>query len=170
METGALPAKAFFLILVVVTSAALGVGSAVEHSAPTGQGVSVILPAGASFTVTSSMDCVASYYSQPFYVPAESTLVGGFTARAPGVTVYVATTYQANTTFQGHPGNWTYATGLATSSQISIALSPGSYILWVEGADQNCGSKIVTPLEMLTIVNITQSFAVSPVSRPSSSN
>jgi len=165
METSTSTAKAFFLILVVVTSVAIGVGSALNHAAQTGTAAATdILSAGTSFTVTSSMDCVASHYSAAFYVPAIATLTGGFMAKAPGVTAYVATADDANTTFQGHPSNWVYTTGLATSAQVSIVLSPGSYVLWVEGADENCGSEIVTPLEMLTTVNITESVALSPVS------
>jgi|GEM_PF-631870 len=122
---------------------------------------SVILPVNTTLAVASSLDCVAGHYSLNFSVPEESTLAGGFSAGAPGVTAYVATAQQANSTFQGHPTDWVYSTGLVNSSQFAVDLSPGSYVIWIEGADQNCGSQIVMPLEMLTQVNITESFTLT---------
>jgi len=76
--------------------------------------------------------------------------------------MYVATSQEAGTIYQGHPASWVYSTGLVNSSTFSVLLSPGSYVVWIEGADQNCGSSIVMPLEMLTQVNITQAFTTTP--------
>jgi hypothetical protein len=122
---------------------------------------SVILPADTTLAVASSADCVATRYSINFSVPERSTLTGGFSAEEPGVTAYVATTQQAATTFQGHPAAWDYSTGLVNSSQFAVVLFPGSYVVWIEGADQGCGSSTVMPLEMLTQVNVTESFALT---------
>ena len=123
---------------------------------------SVILPAGSTLQVSSSFDCVAGHYSLGFSVPEQSTLTGGFSARTPGVTAYIATAQQAFFTFQGHPTSWVYSTGLVSSSHFAVVLSPGSYVVWIEGADQGCGSGIVMPLEMLTQVNITEGFTLTP--------
>ena len=123
--------------------------------------ISVILPADTSFEVASSFDCVATHYSLNFGLSEQSTLTGGFSAGAPGVTAYVATAQQAASTFQGHPATWVYSTGLVNSSSFSVVLSPGSYVVWIEGADQGCSSGIVTPLEMLTQVNITEGFTLT---------
>ena len=120
---------------------------------------SVILPANATLKVSSSLDCLASHYSLNFGVTEQSTLTGGFSA--PGVTLYVATVQQAASTFQGHPASWVYSTGLVSSSSFSVVLSPGSYVVWIEGADHGCGSGIVAPLEMLTPVNITEAFTLT---------
>ena len=120
-----------------------------------------ILPAGTTFSVSSSFDCVAGHYSVNFSVPEESTLAGGFSAGTPGVTLYVATALQAGSTFQGHPSEWVYSTGLVNSTRFTVVLPPGSYVVWFEGADMNCGSQIVTPLEMLTPVSITEGFSLS---------
>jgi len=122
---------------------------------------SVILPANTSFDVSSSFDCVASHYSLNFSVTKQSTLAGGFSAEAPGVTAYVTTTQQASSTFQGHPATWVYSTGLVNSSQFSVVLSLGSYVIWIEGADQGCGSSTIMPLEMLTQINITEGFTLT---------
>jgi hypothetical protein len=122
----------------------------------------VILPGDTNFNVSSSFDCVAGHYSLNFSVPDQSTLAGGFNATNLGVTAYVATAQQAATIFQGHPATWVYSTGLVNSSQFSVLLSPGSYAIWIEGANRNCGSPIVMPLEMLTQVNITQAFTLTP--------
>lgn len=126
-----------------------------------GNYTSVILPAGTAITVSSSVDCVAGHYSLNFSVPEQSTLAGGFSARTPGVTLYVATAQQASNTYEGHPTEWVYSTGLVGSVHFSVGLSAGSYVVWIEGADQNCGSQIVIPLEMLTQVNITQAFTLT---------
>ena len=121
----------------------------------------VILPANTTLEVSSSFDCVAGHYSLNFSVPEQSTLTGGFSAEGPGVTLYVATAQQAASTFQGHPRSWVYSTGLVSSSSFSVVLPPGSYVVWIEGADQGCGSGIVTPLEMLTQVSITEGFTLT---------
>jgi hypothetical protein len=122
---------------------------------------SVILPANTSLDVSSSLDCLAGHYSLNFSVPEQSTLTGGFSAGTPGVTLYVATAQQAASTFQGHPAAWVYSIGLVNSSHFAVVLSPGSYVIWIEGADQNCGSGIVMPLEMLTQVKITEGFTLT---------
>ena len=162
MKSGISVPTVFFLVLVIATSAAIGVVSTVRtstHEASTGG--SVVLPASTSLKVSSSFDCVAGHYSLNFSAPEQSTLAGGFSAGAPGVTAYVATAQQATSTFQGHPATWVYSTGLVDSSHFTVVLSPGSYVVWIEGADQNCGSPIVTPLEMLTQVNITEGFTLT---------
>ncbi len=162
MKSGISIPAVIFLALIIAVSAAIGVISRVGTSAhETSTGGSVILPANTSFKVTSSADCLAGHYSLNFSVADQSKLTGGFSAEAPGVTAYVATTQQAASTFQGHPANWVYSTGLVNSSHFAVVLSPGSYVVWIEGADQNCGSAIVMPLEMLTQVNITEGFTLT---------
>ena len=121
----------------------------------------VILPAGTILQVSSSYDCVAGHYSVPFTIETPSMLWGGFTASRPGVTVYVATTQQASDVFQGHPSTWTYSTGLQNSTHFTVALGAGSYVVWIEGANMNCGAPIAMPLEQLTTVNITQAFTIA---------
>jgi hypothetical protein len=121
----------------------------------------VILPAGTTLEVSSSFDCVAGHYSLSFSVPEQSTLTGGFSAGTPGVTAYIATAQQATSTFEGHPASWVYSTGLVDSSNFSVILSPGSYVVWIEGADQGCGSGIVMPLEILTQVTITEGLMLT---------
>jgi hypothetical protein len=121
----------------------------------------VILPTGTTLEVSSSFDCVAGHYSLNFSAPEQSTLTGGFSAGTPGVTAYIATAQQAASTFEGHPTSWVYSTGLVNSSHFAVVISPGSYVIWIEGADQGCGSGIVMPLEMLTQVNITESFTLT---------
>ncbi|MGD0318858.1 MAG: hypothetical protein ABSB56_04090 [Nitrososphaerales archaeon] len=128
---------------------------AVENST-----ASVILPAGTTFKVASSYDCVAGHFSLNFSVPERSTLTGGFSAGTPGVTAYVATAQQASSTFQGHPSAWVFSTGLVNSSHFAAVLAPGSYVVWIEGADENCGSPIM-PLEMLTRVTVTEGFTLT---------
>lgn len=122
---------------------------------------SIILPANTTFDVSSSYDCVAGHYALNFSVPGQSTLAGGFSSGTPGVTAYVATALQATSTLQGHPATWVYSTGLVKTSNFSVVLSPGSYSIWIEGADLNCGVTIANPLEVLTQVNITQAFTLS---------
>lgn len=122
---------------------------------------SVILPANSTLTVSSSYDCVAGHFSLNLSSAEQSTLTGGFSAEEPGVTAYVATAQQAASTFQGHPASWVYSTGLVSSSHFAVVLSPGSYVVWIEGADQGCGSEIVMPLETLTQVNITEGFTLT---------
>ncbi len=125
------------------------------------QGGIVLLPAGTSLEVSSSYDCVAGHYSLPFDASGQSTLSGAYRAGPSGVTLYVATSEQANSTVDGHPGSWLYSTGLNDTASFSVQLGSGSYVLWIEGADMNCGSGIVEPLELLTQVNVTQGFTLS---------
>ena len=125
------------------------------------ESTSVILPAGTSFTVSSSYDCVAGHYSVPFSSTGPSTLSGAFTARSPGVTLYVATSQQAASLTDGHPSAWLYSTTLTASGNFSVPVVAGPYLIWVEGADANCGASIVEPLEVLTQVNVTQSIVLS---------
>jgi hypothetical protein len=129
-------------------------------------GGAVIIPAGASFQVSSSYDCVAGHYSVPFTAQEQSVFSGGFNAEAPGVTLYVATAQQAPNVHQGHPSSWVYTSGLSNSSRFSVILPPGTYVAWVEGADLNCGSQVTIPLEQLTEVNVTEAFAVSSLAPP----
>ena len=124
-------------------------------------GGAVLVPAGTSLTVSSSYDCVASHYSTEFNTSGPSTLTGGFTARSPGVTLYVATAQQEASTTDGHPTTWLYSSGQTTSADFSLPLSGGGYVVWIEGADMNCGAQIVIPLEELTQVNVTQSFTLT---------
>jgi len=126
-----------------------------------GLGGKAVVPAGTRFQVSSSYDCVAGHNTTSFEVQNESVFSGGFISGAPGVTLYVVTTQQASVTFQGHPSTWVYTTGLGNSTTFSVILSPGSYLAWIEGADMNCGSSIVMPLEALTTVNVTQAFVLS---------
>jgi hypothetical protein len=121
-----------------------------------------ILHAGASFQVTSSYDCIAGNYQLQFASPTKSVLTGGFTASTQGVTLYVASSAYASDLVRGHPAQWAYLVDLGNSSNFRVDLSQGSYVLWFEGADINCGAKIVMPLEMLTQVNITRSFNLMP--------
>ncbi len=120
-----------------------------------------LLPAGASLEVTSSEDCLAGHASLNFPVQQQSVLSGGYSASSPGVTLYFSTSLQASDTYQGHPESWIFSTGLQSSSTFAVVLPPGSYVVWIEGADMNCGASVVTPLEMLTEVNVTQGFILS---------
>jgi hypothetical protein len=124
--------------------------------------VTVIIPKGATFQVQSSFDCLAGNFAQPFNVTASSLLEGGIGAPEPGVTLYVSTARDAQTTDLGHPASWVYTSGLTDATTFSIPLSPGSYVLWTEGADMRCGAKVVTPLEQMTTVIITQAVTVAP--------
>jgi hypothetical protein len=164
MKSGTSSPAVIFLALIIATSAAIGVvstvGTSVRETTANGS-TTVILPANTVLEVSSSYDCVASHFSLNFSVPEQSTLAGAFSAGAPGVTAYVATAQQAASTFQGHPAAWLYSTGLVSSSSFSVVLPAGTYKIWIEGADQNCGSGIVMPLEMLTRVNITKGFTLT---------
>ncbi len=165
MKSGISLPMALFMTLIVATAAAIGALSMAGTPAhETSSGGLTVLPAGTVIKVSSSFDCVAGHYSLNFTLPERSALTGGFKAGAPGVAAYVATAQQAASAFQGHPSDWVYSTGLVNSSHIGLSLSAGSYVLWIEGADQNCGSGIVMPLEVLTQVNITESFVVTPQS------
>jgi len=138
-------------------------GSISQASQSTGNPmILIILPGGTSFKVSSSYDCVAGHYALNFKVSDRVTLAGAFTAGRPGVTGYIATALQAGRIHQGHPSHWIFSTGLVKSTQFSVHLAPGSYVFWIEGADLNCGSSISMPLEMLTHVNITQAFTLTP--------
>ena len=130
----------------------------------TGPGGTVILPAGTAIQVSSSYDCVAGHYALPFTTQSVTLLTGGFSAEAPGVTMYVATAQQAPVVFQGHPSSWIYSTGLQNSSRFSINIPAGTYVVWIEGANLNCGAHIVMPLERLTTVNITEAFTINSTS------
>ncbi|HXW95609.1 MAG TPA: hypothetical protein VEJ19_07880 [Nitrososphaerales archaeon] len=121
----------------------------------------VILPQGTVVQVSSSYDCVAGHYTLPFNTQDEALLTGGFSAEAPGVTLYVATAQQASVVFQGHPSSWMYSTGLENSSRFATNIPAGAYVVWIEGADLNCGAHIVMPLEMLTTLNITEAFMIN---------
>ncbi len=127
----------------------------------TGSEGTVILPAGTAIQVSSSYDCVAGHYSLPFSTQDEALFTGGFSAAAPGVTLYVATAQQASVVFQGHPLNWMYSSGLQNSSRFAINIPAGTYVVWIEGANLNCGAHIVMPLERLTTVNITEAFTIN---------
>ena len=127
-------------------------------------GGTVLLPAGTTIQVSSSYDCVAGHYSLPFSTQDEAVLTGGFSTEAPGVTLYVATPQQASVVFQGHPSSWVYSTGLVNSSSFAISIPTGAYVVWIEGANLNCGAHIVMPLERLTMVNITEVFAINSTS------
>lgn len=126
--------------------------------APTG---AVVLAVGTTFSVSSSYDCAAGHYEVPFVAYAQSVLSGSFSAGTPGVSMYVATAQQASTVFQGHPSAWVYSTGTQVSANLTVPLGSGSYVLWFEGADENCGATVVMPLEQLTDVNVTQAFTVN---------
>ena len=121
----------------------------------------VILPGGTVIQVSSSYDCVAGHYSVPFSTQDQALLTGGFSAEAPGVTLYVATSQQASVVSQGHPSGWVYSTGLQNSSLFAINIPPGTYVIWIEGANLNCGAHIVMPLEQLTAVTITEAFTIN---------
>ena len=129
-----------------------------------GLGGTVILPAGTAIQVSSSYDCVAGHYMLPFSTQSETILTGGFSAEAPGVTVYVATSQQASVVIQGHPSSWLYSTGLQNSSGFAVSIPAGTYVVWIEGANLNCGAHIVMPLERLTTVNITEAFTINGAS------
>jgi len=127
--------------------------------------VTVILPEGATFQVQSSYDCLAGHLALPFNVTsAGATLEGRINASEPGVSVFVATAQQAQTTFQGHPTASVFASGPSNSTGFTIGISPGpeSYVLWIEGADMGCGSSIVTPLEQMTTITLPQAVTLTP--------
>jgi hypothetical protein len=138
---------AFVLLYLVVSSS----GS---------QGI-VILPAGTSIEVSSSYDCAASHFNLQFTSASGSFLTGGFVARSLGATLYVATLLEASNLTRGHPSQWIYTTGIQNSTRFEVSLSQGTYVIWIEGADLNCGAKIVMPLEALTQVNVTQSLVLT---------
>lgn len=149
------------IFAVVVTAMVMAIGTGVELRSSTSTQGGVLIPAGASVTVTSSLDCVASHYQLPFEA-GTSTLTGAFSAGGLGATLYVATQQQSSNLTQGHPSQWVYETGPTGSISFSVRLSQGSYILWIEGADKNCGASVQEPLEVLTNVTVTQAFVLGP--------
>lgn len=122
----------------------------------------IIFPQGANFQVQSSYDCVAGHFVHAFDVTSTSNLEGGINVTSPGVTVYVSTNLQAQTTNLGHPTQWVYSTNVTNSATFNITLQSGSYVIWIEGADLGCGATIVTPLEQLTFVTVTQAVMLTP--------
>jgi hypothetical protein len=116
---------------------------------------STVIPQGYTYQVQSSYDCLAGHFAQPFNVSTTSLLEGAISASQPGVTIYVTTAESAQTVSQGHPSAWLYSSGLTNSATFNVILSPGSYMLWIEGADLGCGATIVTPLEQMTTVAVT---------------
>lgn len=122
----------------------------------------VLLPTGTRLAVSSSYDCVAGHYDVAFATEDRAELAGGFAATGPGVALYVATPQQALGLAQGHPSSYMYATGLTNGTTFSTVLPAGSYVLWIEGADLNCGAEVSMPLETLTSVNVTQAFLLTP--------
>ena len=127
-----------------------------------GPGETTIIPAGTRLTVSSSYDCAAGHYETQFSAPGLSLLTGAFAAGPPGATLYVATSQQAAGLTHGHPFGWVYSSGLTNSTRFSVLLPGGSYVAWIEGADLNCGAALSTPLEVLTAVNVTQGFSLTP--------
>jgi len=146
----------------VVTSTSFSQSISTISTNSTLSTVTVIIPEGATFQVQSSFDCLAGHSVQPFNVTATSLLEGGMSAGSPGATLYVATAQDAQTISLGHPASWVYSSGPTNSTSFSLALTPGSYVLWTEGADMGCGASIVTPLEELTTVTVTQAVTVTP--------
>jgi hypothetical protein len=122
----------------------------------------VIVPQGTTYQVQSSYDCVAGHIAQPFNVTASSNLEGAISAGQPGVTLYIADAQDVQDLSMGHPALWTYTSGLTNSTSFKSLLVPGSYVIWIEGADLGCGATTVTPLEQLTTVNVTQAVTLTP--------
>jgi len=130
-----------------------------------------ILPEGATFQVQSSYDCLASYFAVPFNVTAAgATLQGRISASGP-VSIYLATAQDAQTTIQGHPASYESVTSPNYSTGFFIGISPGAYVLWVEGDDMGCGTpvpnptsvpSVVTPLEQITNVTVSQAVTLTP--------
>jgi hypothetical protein len=122
----------------------------------------VIVPQGTTYQVQSSYDCVAGHVAQPFNVTSSSNLEGAISAGQPGVTLYVSDAQDVQDLNMGHPALWAYTSGLTNSTSFKSLLVPGSYVIWIEGADLGCGATIVTPLEQLTTVNVTQAVTLIP--------
>jgi hypothetical protein len=135
----------------------------ISKSSPSISTAAVILALGATYQVQSSNDCLAGHSALSFNVTSASLLEGGMSAGQPGVTVYLSSAQEAQTTEQGHPTAWVYSSGLTNSTSLSLTLSPGSYVLWIEGADIGCGSSTVMPLEQLTTVMVTQAVTLTPL-------
>ncbi len=127
-----------------------------------GGGTIVLVQQGTTYQVQASYDCVAGHMSVPFNVTTASTLFGAIAAGSPGVTLYVATAQDAQSVSMGHPTSWVYTSGVTSSTSFNIPLGAGSYVLWTEGADLNCGATVVTPLEQLVNVTVTQAIGLTP--------
>lgn len=155
--TTQLPPVASQTTMSTITSSSISTSTMTTTSiTSTLSGADVIIPDGATFQVQSSYDCVAGHVTQPFNITTISYLEGGIRATPPGVTIYVSTEEDAQTISSGHPSTWVYSSGLTNSTNFNVLLTPGSYVLWTEGADLGCGSTIVTPLEQLTTFNVTE--------------
>jgi len=146
------------------TRATSGVTVTTSTSTSTGVGGTtvVLVQQGSTYQVQSSYDCVAGHAAVPFNVTTSSTLRGAIVATTPGITVYLATAQEVQTISAGHPASWIYSSGLTNSTSFSVLLQPGSYVLWTEGADLGCGATIVTPLEQMTTVTVTQAIELTP--------
>lgn len=141
-------------------------GSSTSSTGPTvAASTTVVLAQGAAYQVQSSFDCVAGHYEAPFNVtgPGASELRGSIKAGDPGVTLYIATAQSAQAVEQGHPSVFLYSSGLTNSTSFVVYIAPGSYVLWIEGADLNCGASIITPLEQITNVTVSEAFILTPV-------
>jgi len=133
-----------------------------SSSNPTTSSATVVLPEGATFQVQSSYDCLAGHLAFPFNVTATgATLEGRINASEPGVSIYISTAQQAQTTFQGHPAAWVFWDGLSNSTGFVGGYEPGSYVLWIEGADMGCEAGIVTPLEQMTTVTVPEAVTLT---------
>jgi hypothetical protein len=149
------------------TSSSTSVVTSTSYSSSnsTASSATVILPEGATFQVQSSYDCLASHFAVPFNVTAAgATLQGRINASEPGVSVYLATAQQAQTTFQGHPEAYLFASSPSNSTGFLMGISPGaqSYVLWIEGTDMGCGASVVTPLEQMTTVTVPEAVTLTP--------
>ena len=148
---------------VTSTSTSVTTSTSYSLSISTTSSATVLLAQGATFEVQSSGDCQAGYISVPFNVTAVgATLAGRINASYPGVNIYVATAQQAQTILQGHPAAWVSWTNLSVSTGFVSGFEPGSYVLWIEGADMGCGAPVVTPLEQMTTVTIPEAVTLTP--------
>jgi len=135
----------------------------IEPSTTGGNSVgTTIVSLGETYTIQSSYDCLAGHTNQTFVVTAPSHLNGGLEGNAAGVMLYVATAQQALTISRGHPATWIYSSGVTNSTYFEVNLSPGEYVLWIEGADMGCGASVVEPLEYLTTVTVVQAVMLFP--------
>jgi hypothetical protein len=150
-------------ITVTSTSTSVATSTSYSLSVSTTSGATVLLAQGATFEIQSSGDCQAGYISVPFNVTAVgATLAGRINASNPGVNIYVATAQQAQTILQGHPAAWVDWSNLSISTGFVSGYEPGSYVLWIEGADMGCGTSVVTPLEQMTNVTIPEAITLTP--------
>jgi len=144
------------------TSTTVSTNSSSSTSSSTTLAGSTILARGSTYQVSSSFDCVAGHFSQNFTAAVGSNLSGAINATNPGVTLYVSTAQEALSISDGHPSTWVYDSGLTNSTSFNVGLSPGAYVLWIEGDDMGCGATVVEPLEMLTTVTVTQAILLEP--------